>query len=260
MKVTFIGCGNLVQAIIKGLAQSSRPMNEFYFYSPSQLKAKELASRYGGNHLDDLQGHQSEIVVLAFKPQQLQAGMNNAHRVTSNESLVVSLLAAVDLATLKKHISAQAYLRLMTNTSCAYQKGVSTYLSTEQNEKTQYWLDLMKKVSSLYQMQNEQQIDYLTGLNGSGPAFLYYFLQQWINELNTHPLLENISLEQKQSLVLETLASAYASLQAHAEPTQLISQVASSKGVTLAGLEKLSQQLDLNAVMQACYQRIQDLK
>jgi pyrroline-5-carboxylate reductase len=240
--VGFVGGGNMAGALIKGLLAAG-------LYRPEQMWASDVDAqkraslrrrfRIGvtGDNAALVRG--SKVIVLAVKPQIMDAVLLQLREAVTPAKLFLSIAAGVSTARLEAGLGSGArVLRVMPNTPALLGKGMSVLVrgrhATAADERL--GLRLLRAVGQAVAVRDERLLDAVTGLSGSGPAYVYLFAEGLIaggiNAGLPRPLVTQ--------LVLQTLTGAAAMLQETGEsPEALRAMVTSPGGTTLAGLTEL---------------------
>jgi pyrroline-5-carboxylate reductase len=241
-KLGFIGAGNMASALIQGVleAQLYRP-SEIWVADTVAEQRKRILRRYGvgsaATNQDLVRG--SKIVVLAVKPQVLASVLAESRVAATPRQLFVSIAAGVPLrrveAALGTHLRV---VRAMPNTPALLGKGMSV-LARGANATAgdlQRALRIFRSVGDAMAVEEEALLDPVTGLSGSGPAYLYRFAEALIEAGVRQGLEARIA----SRLVFRTLEGASAMLlHAGMGPRELREMVSSPGGTTLAGLAAL---------------------
>jgi len=181
----------------------------------------------------------AEVVVLAVKPQKMAEVLSSIHSAVTPQHLLVSIAAGIPLAKLARELpSGTRLVRVMPNTPCLIARGASCYSRwpTATEEDGQLVQKLLESVGSAWEVE-EQQLDAVTGLSGSGPAFVYSMIEALALGGQEVGLPANLSLQ----LAAQTVhGAAEMVLATELEPSVLRNQVTSPGGTTLAGLEALA--------------------
>lgn len=192
----------------------------------------------------------SELVVLAIKPQQFAAALP-ALRDASAGKLFLSLAAGVTLSQIGGWLHPEARLvRAMPNTPMQIGLGASVYAAGA--NATEADLALIERVlgsAGKAWRVDESQIDAVTALSGSGPAYVFHFIDALVRAAILLGLDEKLARE----LALQTvLGSATLASQSELTPLELAAQVKSPRGTTLAGCAVLEENDALNILMTRC--------
>lgn len=237
-KIAFLGAGNMATAMVDGLlAKHTLPAADLICLSASGTTATALAARTGigrATTLDELLADAS-TVVIAFKPQHLSQADARLAELTAGK-LVVSVLAGKKLARLA-HVfpRARALVRTMPNTPGQIGAGITGWcvdepLSAADRATVERLLGALGATIEV----GEPQMDALTGVSGSGPAYVFEFAAA----LRDAGVAAGLTAHTAQRLTVETLLGA-ARLLSHKniEPETLRNQVTSPNGTTFAGLQ-----------------------
>lgn len=256
-KVAFIGAGSMAEALISGMLKEE-------LYSPGQIavtnrsnlnRLKFLQETYGVMISCDKENiiRESEIVILAMKPKDVEEGTKSIAPFITGSHLVISVLAGVSTASLESCFSEKVpVIRAMPNTSAAV--GMSaTALSAGKFADERH----VMKARSIFETVGiaktvkESELHAITGLSGSGPAYIYYLIESM-----EHAAAE-IGLEQDMAreFILQTILGAAEMLKtSEKQPSLLRKEVTSPGGTTEAGL-KVLEQFHYKKAMVACIKR-----
>lgn len=252
--VGFVGAGNMAGALVRGLLAAE-------VYRPDQLWASDVDGRKlaalrrrfkvaaAGDNVALVRG--SRLVVLAVKPQIIDAVLAEVRPVVTPKVLFLSIAAGVTTARLEAGLGPEArVLRAMPNTPALLGKGMSVLVRGRRasGADERLGLRLLRAVGRAVALRHERALDAVTGLSGSGPAYLYLFAESLIAGGVHAGLPRGLATE----LVLQTLSGAAAMLQETGEtPEALRAMVSSPGGTTLAGLGELERRGFRNAVTAA---------
>ena len=240
-KLAFLGSGNLASAIVRGLLERK-------VYAPSAiactsktgLTAANLARETGIVHEADLTRlvGPAEIVILAFKPQSL-AGADPRLAELTRGKLVVSLLAGKKIGTLAQSFPhARNIVRTMPNTPSAIGAGVTSYCTRAPlapDDRTA--VEAMLGALGIHLEVPESQLDALTALGGSGPAFLF----EYVAAMREAGIAAGLTPDVATKVALETtLGAARLLARTGEEPEALRNKVTSPNGSTFAGLQVMA--------------------
>lgn len=181
MRITFIGGGNMASAIISGLCK--QPGQQISVVELHEDKRASLQAEFGVTALATLPERfaADEVVVLAVKPQALQAVCQQlAPRL--HGALVVSIAAGVRLEALGRWLGSSRIVRVMPNTPAMVGKGVSgLYAAADVGEADRRTAErIMQAVGITSWLETEGGIDDITSVSGSGPAYVFYFIESMI--------------------------------------------------------------------------------
>jgi pyrroline-5-carboxylate reductase len=239
--IGFIGTGNMAEALIKGLISSAvvEPQR-IYGSSPRRERADELGARYSihtTTHNLDVVRH-AEIVVLAVKPQILPSVCVEIAGHLKPHALVISLAAGIPLAVLHRLLPpATRVVRTMPNTPALVGAGASAiagggHATSDDLEVARRIFDAVGKTVVL----DEEQLDAVTGLSGSGPAYVFLIIEA----LSDAGVKMGLSRYNALALAAQTvLGSAKLLLETNEHPGRLKDMVTSPGGTAIAGIATL---------------------
>jgi pyrroline-5-carboxylate reductase len=238
----FVGGGNLATALITGLIARGVPAGSIYVADPSEAARKTLADALGVHTTGapDAAIGKCNVIVMAVKPQQFQAaaGQLQAH-LPAGAGLVVSVAAGIRLVDMQRWLGGHArVVRAMPNTPALAGMGMTGLCAPaalgEQDRAVA--TALADAVGKSVWVEDDAQIDAVTGLSGSGPAYVFYVIeamQKAAAELG-------LSEAQGRVLAVETFRGAAALAAESTEPVSLLRERVTSKGgTTFAGLTAL---------------------
>jgi pyrroline-5-carboxylate reductase len=231
MNVLVLGAGKMVEAILTGL-KNSENLSEWMIYSPSGTSAAKLAGKIGAQAIQDLsQAVNPDWVIVGCKPQQLP-DLKNTLQGRFQESLFVSLLAAVSEEKQREILGVKELIRIMPNLPVEYNEGVSLLASESAKTRLSSMQTLFSRLGTAL-IVPENELEELTLLTGSGPAFFYEFAQ------NLASSFESLNAEEKEKLVRQVLkGSARTVTHSSKTLTESIDSVTSKGGVTIAVLNE----------------------
>ncbi|MBK22787.1 MAG: hypothetical protein CME70_02180 [Halobacteriovorax sp.] len=231
MKIAVLGCGNLATAVVSKLEGF-----EFHTYTPSYIRAEELAKLKNGTAYKELKNIPlTDFVILGMKPQQFEEFAKVYKDFFDDSSVVISLLAGTSTDTIKKALGAKSVARVMSNTPAIIGKGLhALYFSNVDQSSV---VESMFKVSGeTIVLDSEDKIDGITHFSGSGPAYLFDLARILTSELEKRGLTnEQANMAIKQTL----LGSAELLKNSELPAIELRKQVTSKAGVTEKVLESL---------------------
>jgi pyrroline-5-carboxylate reductase len=242
-RVGFLGAGNIGDAIIKGMIQSGLVPADFV--SASDVRADrlaQLAQQYGIRRAESnaalVRG--SDVIVLAVKPQIMAGVVDEIAPVVDETKLLISVAAGVATATLRAHLARPARLiRVMPNTPALVLEGVTAIaraqgLQPGDLETAQELFGAVGRVVVL----DEEAMDAVTGLSGSGPAYVAIVIES----LADGGVKMGLDRATAMTLAAQTvLGSARLVIETGAHPGQLKDMVASPGGTTIAGIAALEE-------------------
>lgn len=228
-----VGAGNMGGAMLDGWLAGGIAPHRFTILSPNRAEAPQ-----GVSIIREAPEDGFDAVVLGFKPYMLSDLAQPLQAVTRGKP-VISVLAGVELATLREHFPEASHcVRLMPNLACALGKSPLPVIADAEIDLD----ELLQPLGTVEWLADETQFDLVTALAGSGPAFVYRF----IDALGAGAAELGLPAEQAHRLALSMVdgAAALAAVSNHS-PAELARRVASPGGVTQFGLDRLDRDNDL---------------
>ncbi|HEY0906867.1 MAG TPA: pyrroline-5-carboxylate reductase [Methylophilus sp.] len=249
-RVTFIGGGNMAQALMVGLQARAFPMAQITVIDPDQGKHAHLHQTLGVGTSDSLSpaALAADVIVLAVKPQQLHS-VAQALAPLLQQQLLISVAAGIRTDDLCRWLQGYATLiRTMPNTPAQIQAGITGAYALPAVSAAQRAMadDLLQAAGEVVWLEDESQLDAVTAISGSGPAYVFLLIEA----LTAAGVALGLSEAQSQQLSLATFKGA--SLLAAGSSTPIATlreQVTSKGGTTEQGLLSLKQH-DIHAIMQ----------
>ncbi len=236
MKVAFIGGGNMAGALIGGMLQAGFDASEIDVLEIDAARSSELAERHKV-HTHQRPGEwlqASEVVVLAVKPQQMREAAV-AIQPHLKRPLVVSIAAGVRAKTIGDWLAAGTIVRAMPNMPALIRAGITAAVALPDVSSAQKASadKILSAVGTVIWLEDEALLDGVTALSGSGPAYVFYFIEA----MQAAALELGFDEAQARVLTVQTFAGA-AQLAAQSEDSAraLREKVTSKGGTTAAAL------------------------
>jgi pyrroline-5-carboxylate reductase len=232
----FIGGGNMATALIGGMVARGRPAADFHAIDPMPEQRERLRARIpgiGASPVPDaaLIGR-AELVVLAVKPQQMRAAANSlAPLLRQPGPVVLSIAAGIRLADLARWLNGYTNLvRAMPNTPALVGKGISGVYASSGVDAGGRSLaaGVLEAVGDVLWVDAESMLDAVTGISGSGPAYIFYFMEA----LEAAASRQGFAPAEARRLAYATFSGAIALAQASSEPPAVLRAQVTSKGGT----------------------------
>jgi pyrroline-5-carboxylate reductase len=239
-RITFLGAGNMANAIIRGLIRSGAKPSNITATVKREEKKTELEQTHGiSAGFDNVAAaRDADIVVLAVKPQAMDKLLTQIAPVIDAKKLVISVAAGVPIAAIERRFGSGARIvRSMPNTPALVGLGATAVSGGE--HATPADLELAKKmfdaVGTTYVL-DEVLLDAVTGLSGSGPAYIFLIIEALSDAGVKVGLSRHVALK----LAAQTVyGSAKLLLETGSHPGTLKDQVTSPGGTAIAGLHTL---------------------
>ena len=246
-KIGFIGGGNMAEAMIKGLLSASFIEAKNVFVSePSEAKRDTLHAEYKIKVSADNRElvKKCDIIILAVKPQIVQKVLRDIASLVGRDKLVISIAAGVPIAIMDDVLRGGKskkfrIVRTMPNTPALVQEGVTAIASGEHVRKIDVKIAhrIFEAVGRTVDVE-EDQLDAVTGLSGSGPAYIFMLIEA----LSEAGVKMGLSREVANTLTIQTvLGSAKLARESGKHPGELKDMVTSPAGTTISGLHALEE-------------------
>ncbi|MDS1029604.1 pyrroline-5-carboxylate reductase [Bacillota bacterium LX-D] len=237
MKVGLIGGGKISEAVISGVIGANfLTGKELLVSEPDQARAAYLVENYQVAILKDNQSAaaSADILILAVKPQIIKKVLTELNSVLEPGKLVISMVAGIPLALLEEFLPHSPVIRVMPNTPCLIGKGISAFsLGSKATEEDQAVAQKILIALGETICLPETMLDAVTAVSGSGPAYVYLFIEAFIDAGVKIGLPRDIA----QKLVLQTiLGSTELVSKTGKHPAELKDMVTSPGGTTISAL------------------------
>ncbi|MFO0607351.1 MAG: pyrroline-5-carboxylate reductase [Polyangiales bacterium] len=240
-RFSFVGAGNMAEALLRGLLASGSVRPEDITVSNRRRdKAERVAERWGVRAAPDNAAcvRDADVVMLCVKPQVMRAALEPLGRDVPREALVISVAAGVPTQAIEAHLGeGQRVVRAMPNTGAVVRQSATAIAGGA--VATEADLALAKEVFDQVGrtvVVEESHLDAVTGLSGSGPAYIFLIIDALADASVKVGLPRDIGLELAAQTVL---GSAQLLLQTGEHPGRLKDQVTSPGGTAIAGLHTL---------------------
>jgi len=265
---TFIGGGNMASALIGGLLGRGAKASDLRVVEPAAETRARLAARHPGLAVhaqcvpEAIVG--ADLIVMAVKPQQMRVAATSLHPLLTCPPLpvVLSIAAGIRITHLTRWLGGHARIvRAMPNTPALIGKGISGAYAAPTVDATGRSLAaaVLEAAGDLVWVDDEAMLDAVTGVSGSGPAYVFYFLEA----LEAAAVELGFGRPEARRLAYATFAGAVALAQASPEaPGQLRAQVTSKGGTTeraIGALDADAVQAKIVAAVKAAAERAREL-
>ncbi len=238
--IGFIGAGNMAEAMIRGLLRGRVfAPDQITASAPRDERQRELADKYGIRVTAENQlAARQSIVVLSVKPQILSRVLDEIAEAVRAESLVISIAAGVPVAAVQAKLrTGMRIVRAMPNTPALVDAAATAIARGEHAGESD--LEDAKRIFDaigITVVLDESQLDAVTGLSGSGPAYVFLILEA----LSDAGVKVGLSRRTAQLLAAQTLlGSAKLLLETNEHPGRLKDMVTSPGGTAITGLHTL---------------------
>ncbi len=246
--VAIIGCGSMGTAILAGMLHHGYKPEQIKLTTRTVEKADGLAKKYKVTayateyqpNANSLATEGADLIIIAVKPLNVSKVLDEIAVVLDPNALVVSVAAGITIETMSKHVAkTNQVVRAMPNTPALVGKGVTgiafgVSVSQEQRMQVEELFSAVGKTLVIV----EDQIDALSTISGSGPAYVFFFIEEFIKAAKEHGFSE----DQAYLMVTETFLGASLLLtKTQADPAQLRRQVTSPNGTTMKAIAILEE-------------------
>jgi pyrroline-5-carboxylate reductase len=246
--VAIIGCGSMGTAILAGMLHHGYKPEQIKLTTRTVEKADGLAKKYMVTayateyqpNANSLATEGADLIIIAVKPLNVSKVLDEIAVVLDPNALVVSVAAGITIETMSKHVAkTNQVVRAMPNTPALVGKGVTGIafgVSVSQEQRMQVE-ELFSAVGKTLVIE-EDQIDALSTISGSGPAYVFFFIEEFIKAAKEHGFSE----DQAYLMVTETFLGASLLLtKTQADPAELRRQVTSPNGTTMKAIAILEE-------------------
>jgi pyrroline-5-carboxylate reductase len=242
--IGFIGGGNMARSLIGGLVADGVTPQRLWVAEPDAERRADLAAQFGVNITADnaMLATAVDALVLAVKPQQMQAVCGDiGPLVQQRRPLVISIAAGLRLEALQRWLGGElALVRTMPNTPALVQSGATALFATPQVNNVQRELaeGIMRAVGLTLWLDDETQMDAVTALSGSGPAYFFLVMEA----MQQAGVQLGLTADMARLLTLQTaFGAAKMALESREDAAVLRRQVTSPGGTTERAIGILQQ-------------------
>lgn len=251
-KIGFIGAGNMARALIGGLISSGIPGKNIYSYDPDEARLQSLcrdsAIMAAANNQQMVE--QCDVVVLAVKPQAMHT-MISALQLGSHTPLFLSIAAGLRTPALCQWFGRDVPLvRAMPNTPALVRAGATGLFANSAVNETQREIaeTIMRAVGITLWLDDEAQLDAVTAVSGSGPAYFFYLMEA----MEQAGIQLGLSGDAARLLTVQTaFGAAKLALEVEEEPKVLRERVTSPGGTTERAIQHLNKNKTSDSLINA---------
>ena len=233
-KVAVLGCGNMVQALLKSKSLDCESF-EFHLFNPTFSKADKLASQIGAQAYREIKEMPlCDYYLLGCKPQQIESLSLMLKGIIPKSSTILSILAAVNIERIQFLFSHDLVARIMPNLPTQFDKGIILLFSAQEDS----FLEKMWQGETLtFKCHSEDELDKLTILTASGPGILLFILQEFYASFGLNSSYNHLLVK-----LFEGTSDWLTQSEDKNDLHKLIQSVCSKGGVTQRYIEELSDQ------------------
>ncbi|MED5368694.1 MAG: pyrroline-5-carboxylate reductase [Pseudomonadota bacterium] len=242
--ILLIGAGKMGQAMLKGWLASDIASIEVLENFPSDA----LRSLPIDLNPSTVTINESQTVILAVKPQNYREVLDEHHANIHPEAMVISILAGISIEALQNVLPKRSIVRAMPNTPATVGQGLTALCAADDisDANKNVATSLMQAVGEIVWVENESMMDSVTAVSGSGPAYLFHFVEA----LTAAAIDIGFEPEMAETFARNTIIGSAALLESSAEnATQLRRNVTSKGGTTQAALDVLMADAGLQSIL-----------
>lgn len=238
-RIAILGAGKIGEALLAGLITAGRAPNTLMFSERSDERSAELTARYGVAAVQPAEAaRDADVVIVAVKPQDIDALLTQVVPSITVGTLVVSVAAGLPTALYEKRLpEGTAVVRVMPNTPIVVGEAMSAISAGTHatHEQLQLVEDLLTSVGKVVRVPESQQ-DAVTALSGSGPAYFFFLVEAMIDAGILLGLPRAVA---SQLIVQSAVGSATMLRETGEHPVALREAVTSPGGTTIAAIREL---------------------
>jgi pyrroline-5-carboxylate reductase len=241
MKVLVIGAGNMGLTYAEGMSSSPYLRNHklrIYDTDPKKITALRENTKFKVYENLGEAIETSDIIFIVVKPFHSEALFKEMRSHINSSQVFVSLMAGVTIARIQELLDIKKVIRAMPNLPAQVGKGVTSYTQSDDVSRIELLTvrNFLDTTGESIHVHTEREIDASTGISGSGPAYVFYFMQSMLEAA----LKMGFSEHDSKVLVSNTFEGAIELFnQSNSSPTQWMDRVASKGGTTRAALDSM---------------------
>lgn len=249
LKISFIGGGNMASALIGGLINKGVAAKNIFVADPYDQTRQRLESELSvitAQNVKKLAAHieSSDVIVMAVKPQQFKEASLELAEVLSTfntKPLCLSVAAGIRTSDMAAWLGHTRLVRAMPNTPALISQGMTGLYTNTNTAKSDKELaeNICQAVGKVVWVDNEKQMDDITAVSGSGPAYVFAFLEA----LENAGIAQGLTPAQARLLAIQTVQGAASLAAQSSEPPSVLREKVTSKGgTTYAALQVLEKE------------------
>jgi len=257
-KIAIIGGGVMGSALAKTLVDENFSV---IVSDPDQNKLKKIEKPIETTNKNPEAAYQANVIILAVKPQEIDNVFNELKHLELKNRLIISIAAGVSIAKIQKGLKAQAIIRAMPNTPAVIAASATAFFANA--ETTPEQIEIAESVLGTFglvvRVKSEDELDMITAVSGSGPAYFFLFCEELIKAAEKIGLNPEIA----RKLVLQTaIGSADLAQNSEDNISTLREKVTSKGGTTAAALDIFAKNKFgevIEKAVEAAYKRAKEL-
>jgi pyrroline-5-carboxylate reductase len=260
MKISFIGAGTMASSMMKCIIERGVYVKEDNAgSSPRLARMKELSRQFGIKMMQNNAEAASfgDIVVLSVKPQIFLTVARELKDALQEHQIVLSIMAGIPIEVIQRELAHKKVVRVMSNTPVQVGHGMSVWTATEEvsEEERIHMKEIFSSMGKEFFVRDENYVDMATALNGTGPAFVFLFLEAMISAGVHLGFSRRVSKELVYQTVLGSILFAMNSDKHTAELRDMVTSPEGTTTEALYELEKGTFRTVLEKAVYAAYKR-----
>lgn len=248
--ICLIGAGNMGGAMLTGWLEGGISADRISIIDPNPSEQMMEAIKYAGaSHFTSTDEVSIvDVLIVAVKPQIIEKVLPTLTGLVGDNTVVLSVAAGTTIATIASHIGPGAIVRAMPNTPALMRRGITGCFANEKTTKqhVEQITTLLSAIGKVVWVDREKQIDAVTAVSGSGPAYVFHLAECMVQA----GVESGLSAKVAEMLARETIAGAGEMLsQLNESSAQLRKNVTSPNGTTAAALDVLMSEPNLQSLM-----------
>jgi len=251
MKITIAGCGNMGLTYANAFLKNNIVAKENLFLAErKEDRREELKKMQIGQvtNIADKQIADSDIIILAVKPQDFDELANELKKAISPKNIIISIMAGITIKYISEKLSTQKIVRAMPNSPAELGMGITGYtcgpvLSVDEVRKSG---NILAATGLTIFFENESMLNAVTALSGSGPAYFFYLVKNMIAAGEKMGMDEHVST----ALVKQTMLGSFHLLNGSSKSLDELIKAVSSKGGTTEAAFTVFEQLQVGENLQ----------
>ena len=255
MKVLVLGAGNMGLTYAEGMANSpflNKRKLMIFDVSPQKTEALSTMAQFDAYDSIEECVPQADVIFIAVKPYHSQSLFDSIKPYINQDQLFVSLMAGVTINTIQEGLGVKKVIRTMPNLPAKVGKGVTSFTESKEVSRVELLTvrSLLDTTGESIHVETEQFIDASTGISGSGPAYVFYFMQSMLEAA----LKMGFSPNDSKVLVSQTFEGAVKLFnESDLTPEKWMDRVASKGGTTRAALDSMEDKNVKELIKEAAY-------
>ncbi|GGW37625.1 pyrroline-5-carboxylate reductase [Arenibacter certesii] len=254
MRVLVIGAGNMGLTYAESMSKSNLLKKKLMIFDNSSEKTTSLKKISHFDVYDNLEEAlpKADLIFIAVKPYHCEGLFKKIKTFLSEDQIIISIMAGVTIGTMQEALGIQKIVRAMPNLPAQIGKGVTSYTASTEVSRIELLTieSLLDTTGKSIFVSTEKFIDASTGISGSGPAYVFYFMQSMMEAA----LKMGFTANDSKVLVSKTFEGAVDLFnQSDLSPNSWMDRVASKGGTTRAALDSMEDNNVKELIKEAAY-------